>query len=100
MANLDIRKLFRDSGYLIVSNETDTTNIVCRRGHIYADGSYLVASMNAATPAESRALRRLGIVVMDGDFGELSVKFPLERFRDVARIMLPRQAHNSETFAA
>lgn len=35
-----------------------------------------------------------GTPVADGDFGELSVRFAPERFREVARLMLPRQAGN------
>jgi hypothetical protein len=38
------------------------------------------------------ALRKLGDVVSDGDSGELSVRFPPSRLRDVARILRPRQA--------
>jgi hypothetical protein len=91
---IDIRKMFAGSGYRIEDSAHDTTNIVCRRGSVYADGEFLVASMDAATPAESRALRKFGEPVADGDFGELSVRFPPERFREVARLMLPRQADN------
>jgi hypothetical protein len=96
---INIRKLFAGSGFLIVSSEYDTTNIVCQFGHIYASGNWLIASMTSATPAQSRVLRRLGKVVMDGDFGELSVAFSPSRFREVARIMKPRQACNADRAA-
>lgn len=88
----DIRRLFRGCGFMFVDPEGDTTNLLCQKGHIYLDGTALVASMDAATAAESRSLRKLGRVVADGDFGELSVAFPIEKFRDVARIMKPKQA--------
>ncbi len=94
MRKVDIRKLFGGSGFLVESSEHDTTNIVCARGHIYADGDRLIASLNRGTPAECRSLRGMGTVVMDGDFGELSIAFSPERFRDVARILRPKQASN------
>jgi hypothetical protein len=51
-----------------------------------------VAAIDNGTRAECMALRKLGRVIADGDWGELSVWFPLERFRDVARILKPLQA--------
>lgn len=86
-----IRKLFHDSGYLIVETEHDTTNIVCRHGHIYADGDYLFAALYNGSRSQRRNLRKLGEPTMDGDFGELTVRFHPDRFRDVARLMKPRQ---------
>jgi hypothetical protein len=91
---IDIRKMCAGSGYLIEESAHDTSNIICRRGSIYADGEFLVASMDAATSVESRTLRKYGEPVADGDFGELSVRFAPERFREVARLMLPKQAGN------
>jgi hypothetical protein len=89
---MDLHKLFRGRGYLITESEFDTQNIECRRGHIYHDGQGLVASLDNGTRAECMALRKLGEPVADGDFGELSIRFPVTLFKDVARIMLPRQA--------
>ncbi len=88
----DIREIAKRENYMIESHDYDTTNILCVRGHIYADGKYWVAAMDAATRAESRELRKLGEVIMDGDGGELSVKFAPARFREVANILKPRQA--------
>jgi hypothetical protein len=94
---IDIRELFEGSGFLIQSSEHDTTNLICQRGHVYADGDSLVASMNAATAVESRKLRKLANrVVMDGSFGELSIAFSPTIFREVARIMKPRQARGAD----
>jgi hypothetical protein len=90
--NIDLRQRFGGSGYLIVDSPDDTTNLVCRRGHIYADGGMLVAALDGGTPAELRALRKLGTPIMDGDFGELSVAFNPSVFRAVARILRPRQS--------
>jgi hypothetical protein len=87
----NIRKLCNGTGYAIEDSPHDTTNIICRHGRIYADGDYLVASMDCATPTQSKALRQLGESVMDGDFGELSVKFKTDRLREVARILKPHQ---------
>lgn len=89
---LDIQKRFRGRGYLIESSESDTTNIVCRRGHVYADGGALVAAVNGATRSERLRLAKLGEIIMDGDDGELSVKFPPAAFPAVARVMKPRQS--------
>lgn len=86
-----IKKLCRGTGYLIEESDYDTTNILCRHGHIYADGNHLIAALDAATTGQSRALRKLGEVVADGDCGELSVKIPPTLFRDVCRILRPRQ---------
>jgi hypothetical protein len=88
---LNLKLEFAGSGYLIEESDHDTTKIVCQHGHIYADGNRPVAAIDHATPAESKALRRCGTVVVDGDDGELSVRFELSRFRDVARILKPRQ---------
>jgi hypothetical protein len=89
---IDLKQLFRHDGFLIQESEDDTTNLVCRRGHIYSDGDDLVAALDRGTRAECMALRKLGDVLMDGDDGELSVRFNPTRFRDVARILKPRQA--------
>lgn len=91
---IDIRKMFAGSGYRIEHCAHDTTNIVCQRGSIYADGQYLVAALTAGTPAQCRSLRKAGEPIADGDFGELSVRFAPVRFREVARLMLPKQAGN------
>jgi hypothetical protein len=61
-------------------------------GHIYADGNSLIAALDGGTGAECMALRKLGTSIMNGDFGELSDRFLLHRFRDVARILKPRKA--------
>ena len=92
---IDLRTMFRGSGYLIVDEPGDTTNLICRRGHVYANGGQLVAAIDRGTVAECRALRKLGRPIMDGDFGELSVAFNPSVFRDVARILKPRQASPS-----
>jgi hypothetical protein len=91
---IDLFKKFGRDGYLIVESPSDTTNIVCQRGHIYADGDFLVASMDHATVAESAKLRKLGTPLMDGDFGELSIKFDPKEIRNVARILKPKQRQN------
>lgn len=78
---MNIRKLFHDSGYLIVESEHDTTNIVCRRGHIYADGQHLFAAIYNGTRSERLQLRKLGEPVMDGDFGELTIRFHPDQLR-------------------
>jgi hypothetical protein len=103
-AMIDIRKQFAGSGYLITDGaidvrgqylpDGDTANIVCHRGTIYADGNSLVAALTTLDRSECRALRKLGEVIADGgdEQGyEVSVRFPVSRFRDVARIMRPRQ---------
>jgi hypothetical protein len=96
---IDLRKHFHGSGYLIVDSENDTTNLICRRGHVYSDGQRLVAALDGGTRAECRALRKLGTVIMDGDFGELSVAFNPSVFRDVARILRPRQSRRVKSAA-
>jgi hypothetical protein len=96
---IDLRKQFQGSGYLIVDSDSDTTNMVCKSGHVYADGGRLVAAMDCATPAERRALCRLGTIIMDGDFGELSIAFNPSVFRDVARILRPRQSRRVNSAA-
>ena len=96
---IDIHKLCRGTGYLIVESDHDTTNIVCKRGHIYADGKCLVAAIDGATKGESRKLRSIGEPVMDGDFGELSVRFHPSRLGEAARILKPRQARKSKLAA-
>lgn len=89
---IDLRKLFAGSGYLFVDSPGDTTNLVCRRGHIYADGKNdLVAALDGGTVAECSALQKLGVTIMDCDFGELSVRFSPTKLRDAARILHPRQ---------
>lgn len=89
---MNIRTLTRGSGYLIEDSEHDTTNIICYRGHIYVDGAWLIASIDNATMAESRALRKIGEPVADGDFGELSVRFKPKDLPKIAQIMKPRQS--------
>lgn len=87
-----LAQLFPGSGYLIQESEYDTTNLVCRYGHIYQDGDSLCASLDGGTPDQVRKLKALGEVIMDGDFGELTVRFPLSRLREAARVLKPRQA--------
>jgi hypothetical protein len=93
---INIRKQFAGSGYLITDSPNDTTNVVCGRGHLYADGDSLVASLaNDGTKAERRALMKLGEVVADcGDEQghEVSIRFPLSNLRAIAQILRPRQA--------
>jgi hypothetical protein len=96
---IDLRQRFGGSGFLIVDSPHDTTNLICLRGHIYADGPMLVAALNRGTPAELRALRKLGTPIMDGDFGELSVAFNPSVFRAVARILRPRQTKRTKPAA-
>lgn len=88
---IDLHKKFKKEGYLIVDSAYDTTNILCRHGHIYADGKMLVAALEDPS-IEPRALKKLGTVVMDGDDGEVSVKFALTMLPAVARILKPRYA--------
>ena len=95
-----IKKLSRGTGYLVQESEHDTTNIICRHGHIYADGGFLVASLDCATIGQSRVLRKLGTTIMDGDCGELSVKVDPSKFRDICRILKPRQSSNQVLAAA
>jgi hypothetical protein len=101
MSRINLHKLFSGSGYLIVDCAHDTTNIICARGTIYAEGMDLVASLDNGTPVECRMLRKHGTVVADGDFGELSVRFEYtpQRFREVARIMRPKQGRRSKAAA-
>jgi len=96
---VDLHQRFRGAGFLIVDSSSDTTNLVCRHGHIYADGDKLVAALDGGTPAQRRALRKCGTVIMDGDFGELSVAFNPSVFREVARILKPRQAYRAKVAA-
>lgn len=99
---IDIRKQFAGDGFLITDSPYDTTNIQCRRGHIFSDGGSLVAALTTRDRAECRALRKLGEVIADGGDEleyELSVRFPLSSFRDVAKIMRPRQAALSKIAA-
>jgi hypothetical protein len=96
---LNLKREFSGSGYVIEESDHDTTKIVCRRGHVYADGNWLVAAIDQATPAEAKALRKCGTVVADGEDGELSVRFALSRFREVARILKPQQAGLSNSAA-
>jgi hypothetical protein len=90
---MNIKKLFAGLPYIIVSSASDTTNLICARGTIYADGDKLVAALENGTPAECRALRLLGDVVADGDFGELSVAFQYNpaTWTAVRKIMRPKQ---------
>ena len=85
-----IKKLSRGSGWKITEHEYDTINLICKFGHIYQDGKFLVAAANDKSVV--RKLKRLGTVVADGDFGEVSVKFHPDRFRDDCRLLLPIQA--------
>jgi hypothetical protein len=94
---LDIRTSFR--GYLIEESDHDTTNLICRFGHVYVDGGKFVASITAGTRAQTMALRKLGTVVMDGDRGELSVAFEKKAFREVAKILKPRYARRTTSAA-
>lgn len=48
--------------------------------------------MDHADRVESAKLRRMGTVVADGDFGELSVRVDKKQFRQAARLIKPRQA--------
>ncbi len=91
---IDLRKLFHTFPYIITSSAEDTTNLEAHRGHIYADGDSLVAALDNGTRAECRALRQLGTPVMDGDDGELSVKFTYTpaTWRAVRTIMRPKQS--------
>ena len=88
---IDIRKQFAGCGYLIYESEDDTTNIVCRHGHIYADGEHLFAALYNGTRSQILRLRKLGEPIMDGDFGELTIRFEPRQFPAVARVMKPRQ---------
>ena len=98
----DVDVLFsRSSGFLIERSDDDTDNICAQFGHVYRDGRFLVASLDGwqncpgdeqESRRRARALRKLGTVIMDGDWGELSVRFASSRFREVARIIKPRQA--------
>ncbi len=90
---IDLRKLFANLPYIFEAHAWDTTNMRCHRGHVYSDGEYLVAALDNGTRTECRALRRLGQVVMDGDDGELSVKFRYtpETWQAVRKIMRPKQ---------
>lgn len=89
--SIDLKKKYAGAGYLIVESEEDTTNIVCRYGHIYADGDHLCASLDNGTRSQVLQLRKLGESVMDGDFGELTIRFPASQFKAVARVLKPRQ---------
>jgi hypothetical protein len=88
-----IKKLFREFPYIITSCAHDTTDMICARGHIYADRGKLVASLDNGTRAECRQLRLLGDAIMDGDDGELSVAFTYTpaTWQAVRRIMRPKQ---------
>lgn len=76
--------------YIVTDSPHDTSNIQCRHGHIYADGDSLIASLDHGSRAQCMALRKLGTPIMDGDGGELSVRFDPKQFGQVARILLPR----------
>lgn len=94
---IDVKQLCKGTGYLIVESEEDTTNIICRFGHIYADGLQLCAATNPG--ADSLILRRLkalGKPIMDGDDGDLTVRFPVSRFDEVCRILRPRQDYSQK----
>ena len=43
---IDLRKHFAGSGFLIVDSAHDTTNLICRYGHIYSNGEMLIASLD------------------------------------------------------
>lgn len=87
---INLQRDYGSQGYLIIESDYDTTNLICRHGYIYADGDYLCASIQSATLSQAKALRKLGTPIMDGDEGELTVKFTPLAFRQVAKIMLPR----------
>lgn len=90
----DLKTIAQREGYVyaIAEDKSDTDNVICRRGHIYQDGKSFVAAIDGATLGESAKLRKLGQVIMDGDFGELSVKFPPSRMREITKVLKPRQA--------
>lgn len=77
---------------MIVESPIDTIKIVCRFGHLYADGDSLLASLDSGSHIQARALRKLGVPVMDGSGGELTIRVPESKIRDVTRLLKPRQA--------
>ena len=89
---INLRKRFAGEGYMIVDSPLDTIKIVCRFGHIYSDGDSLLASLDSGSPIQARALRKLGVPVMDGSDGELTIRFPDSKIRDVTRLLKPWQA--------
>ena len=89
---INLRKRFAGQGYMITDSPIDTIKIVCRFGHIYADGDALLASLDSGSPLQARALRKLGTPVMDGQDGELTIRFPDSKICDVTRLLKPRQA--------
>lgn len=87
-----LETLTRGTGYLLEYPPHDTPQIVGYRGHVYADGPWLVVSLNRATPAARGRLLSLGEAVADGDFGELSVRIHPSRLFEAAKYYKPRQA--------
>lgn len=103
---LDLKQYFAaHPSYVLVDSDGDTTNLVCKYGHIYADGDYLVAVSDgwqdhpadqSACESRNRRLRSLGSVIMDGEYGELSVKIMPFRFRDAARVLCPKRSRKAK----
>lgn len=94
-----ITKLCQGSGFVVESSRYDTTNIICKFGHIYADGARLVASLDAPNQRRRQALKKLGDVIMDEwdkDEGPgcMSVKADPRQFRAVCTILKPIQKSN------
>jgi hypothetical protein len=87
----NLKRLCVGTGYAIKESWYDTTNIVCRRGHVYADGDSYVACIDSPSNSERIRLGNLGEIVQDGDDG-INVRFAEDKFPQVARIMRPRQA--------
>ena len=67
--------------------------IPCRFGHIFPHGDDILAASVDGFPKIAGRLRRLAGVHIhqDGDFGELTVLFPVGTFDTVAEIMRPRR---------
>jgi hypothetical protein len=69
----------------------------CRRGTIYPYGGNLLAVDVDGHPITARRLAELGLrCTQDGD-AEKTFVFPLERFEEVAALVLPRKRRSSET---
>ena len=66
--------------------------ILCRYGHVFPHGGNMLAASTDKAGRTARKLKALpGVIVhQDGDDG-VTVLFPMERFDEVAAIMLPKR---------
>ena len=89
----NIRKLFASMPYIFGAHAWDTVNLRLIAA-TYMPMAPTWSHRLTTAHAECRALRKLGTTIMDGDDGELSIRFTYtpETWQAVRRIMRPWQS--------